>query len=394
MPTGASSGDAASITALADFMPAGFKDELVRAMDAWSSVADVAFVEVPDTGPNGAFMRVGGHAFVLEPRAFGHAYYPTTPGAAAGDIHFDTQDTWVIGNSGITAGGTANDPYSVMLHEIGHALFNIGHTKGAISVMNSPFTSGQFYAGLLPVDIAAAQDLYGPAPGYVAPPSTNATLTVLPSSKLNFTVTVLGAPIPMSTSVAGTIDAFVAVTAGTPAGLKFNSANLDLDNMTGSLGGIIGSVVNPQGWLFSPAVKPVALDGTFGSGDLLLGLVNGSISTTGLISTALSLYDSPLSMGTTSGGSQGLITLEPTTSPNLVDVFLTVPLENSITVDVSLLSSLFPPGVLEVTVTMDGTIDAVGTMVVPEPSSGALALFAGIALVGASRCRIARRLGN
>ena len=37
--------------------------------------------------------------------------------------------------------------------------------------MNSPFTSGQFYSGLLPADIAAAQAAYGVASGYVAPPS-------------------------------------------------------------------------------------------------------------------------------------------------------------------------------------------------------------------------------
>ena len=38
-------------TPLSAFMPAGFHAEIVAAFATWSSVADISFVEVPDSGP-------------------------------------------------------------------------------------------------------------------------------------------------------------------------------------------------------------------------------------------------------------------------------------------------------------------------------------------------------
>ncbi|MGE0538421.1 MAG: matrixin family metalloprotease [Pirellulales bacterium] len=368
IPTGASSGDSASITALGDFMPAGFKSEILAAMDMWSSVADVQFVEVPDSGPGGATLRIGGHSFgsLGVP---GHAYLPTAPGPEAGDIHFATEYNWVLDTSGLMLGGSSVDTYSVALHEIGHALFGFEHTEGAMAVMNPVLSSLYAYSGLLPTDIADAQAVFGVAPGYVAPPATNVTLTVLPSSKLDFSATIMGNTLFASTPVAGSIDSFISEAGGTANALRINGANLLLNDMSAILGLIKVQVTGAQGALFGTDAKPVAGDGSFDSGDLLLGLVDGTVATTGLINSTIDLFDTPLAMGTNAGIAAGTVKLSPSMTPSILNVDLAMPVKNTITVDGAFLVAGLTPGTVNVTLSLDGQIDAVGTMIVPEPST-------------------------
>ena len=157
-------GNGAPLTcvSLDNYMPAGYVSEIERAFDTWSDVADINFIQVPDS--NEAYnqfnpsvdIRIAGHIFDGTNGALAHAYYPTTAWwGIAGDIHFDIDDTWSIGGVG------GYDIYSVALHEIGHAM-GIGHSDISSDVM-APYYNGAI-TGLKSGDIAAAQEIYGVAP--------------------------------------------------------------------------------------------------------------------------------------------------------------------------------------------------------------------------------------
>jgi hypothetical protein len=150
-----------SITSLADFMPLGFENEITRAFDAWSSVADLTFVEVADSGE--AFgvpgasgdIRIGGHEFDGSSGTLAHGYYPQSISSSApGDIHFDTEDVWT---TSFTSPGF--DIFQVFAHELGHAL-GLDHTNVPHSLLN-PYYSESF-SGPQADDIAGIQYLYGP----------------------------------------------------------------------------------------------------------------------------------------------------------------------------------------------------------------------------------------
>lgn len=149
-----------AIQSLTDFMPFGFDNELERAFDAWSAVADLTFINVLDDGADlnavtaSGDIRIGGHSFGRARGILGHAYFPPENGlTAAGDIHFNSDLDWVF---------SPDDPginlFSIAVHEIGHSL-GLGHTDVAGSIMNAvhneELNAPQFD------DIAGMQFLYG-----------------------------------------------------------------------------------------------------------------------------------------------------------------------------------------------------------------------------------------
>ena len=172
MPTGTScAAEFAGCTnsTLSDFMPAGFAAEITAAFAAWSAVANITFVLVPDLGEafnaagGSGDIRVGGHAFDGPFGVLAHGFYPPVNGtSAAGDIHFDTADAWKIG-----FGGPGFSIFQVMAHEIGHAI-GLNHTGVAGSLMNPFYTEA--FAGPQTDDIAGAQFIYG-KPVVVEPPT-------------------------------------------------------------------------------------------------------------------------------------------------------------------------------------------------------------------------------
>ena len=158
--TGGEVGHGATFTALADFMPAGFLAAIQAAFNAWAAVANLTFTQVADCGAAfntacaGGDIRIGGATFDGAFGVLAHGYFPPVNGVtAAGDIHFDTAETWKIG-----FGGAGFDIFQVMAHELGHAL-GLNHTAVANSLMNPTYTEA--FSGPQADDIAGMQFIYG-----------------------------------------------------------------------------------------------------------------------------------------------------------------------------------------------------------------------------------------
>jgi len=155
---------AGTSVALSSFMPAGFEAAIDSAFDAWEAVADITFTKVADpgvgwtdAGAGASDIRITGHAFDGPSGTLAHAFFPPSNGGfAAGDMHFDTAETWKIG-----FGGPGFDVFQVAAHEIGHAI-GLAHEEDVTALMN-PFYTEDF-KGLLADDIAGAKFIYGEKP--------------------------------------------------------------------------------------------------------------------------------------------------------------------------------------------------------------------------------------
>ena len=165
MPTGTScvaEVAGCSVTALAGFMPSGYLSVVQAAFGAWSAVANISFSQITDDGAafNAATVsgdiRLGGHVFDGVGGTLAHGFYPPVNGnTAAGDIHFDIAETWVL-----SLAETGFDVFNVLTHEIGHAI-GLDHTLVAGSLMNAFYSEA--FSGLQADDIAGAQFIYGAA---------------------------------------------------------------------------------------------------------------------------------------------------------------------------------------------------------------------------------------
>lgn len=159
MPGGLRVDNGQTSVALSDFMPDGYKSEIVAAFDAWQGIANITFHEVNDPGVDWldaqaltTDIRISGHVFGNS--ALAHGFFPPHNGfAAAGDIHFNSQSRWKIG-----FGGPGFDIFQVAAHEIGHAI-GLDHEDDVIALMNPFYT--QSFRGPQQDDIAGVQAIYG-----------------------------------------------------------------------------------------------------------------------------------------------------------------------------------------------------------------------------------------
>jgi uncharacterized repeat protein (TIGR01451 family) len=137
--------------------------EVANAFAAWSAVADIQFVRVADNNVAsdgfGAVgdIRIGAHPLDGPAGTLAHAFFPPPNSISiAGDIHFDSSESW----SCTTAGGF--DIGLVVLHEIGHSI-GLRHeplpgSGGNLAVMN-PFYPVP--ASLQLDDVNGAASIYG-----------------------------------------------------------------------------------------------------------------------------------------------------------------------------------------------------------------------------------------
>lgn len=142
---------------------ATWKTEIAAAFAAWSSIANISFVEVADSGhafdaPGASGdIRIGWHTFDGPSGVLAHGFYPPANGTtAAGDIHFDAAELWKV-----AFGGPGFSIFQVAAHEIGHAI-GLDHTGVPASLMNPFYTEA--FSGPQADDIAGAKFIYGEHP--------------------------------------------------------------------------------------------------------------------------------------------------------------------------------------------------------------------------------------
>jgi hypothetical protein len=158
--------------------PSLLKGEIVRAMQEWSNHVQVGFTETSNVsgtrtlayrwgrGPNG-----GPQPFDGPGRTLAYTYFPSPPNPEpiAGDLYFDDDENWQI--------GLDIDVFSVVLHELGHAL-GLGHSDVPGSVMYPYYRRA---TALAADDIASIQQLYLPRSEPAPPPTSSPDPAPAPS---------------------------------------------------------------------------------------------------------------------------------------------------------------------------------------------------------------------
>ncbi|XP_051009202.1 stromelysin-3 isoform X2 [Acomys russatus] len=143
------------------------RQTVAEALQVWSEVTPLTFTEVHEGradimidftrywhGDNLPFDGPGG--------ILAHAFFPKTH--REGDVHFDYDETWTIGDN------QGTDLLQVAAHEFGHVL-GLQHTTAAKALM-SPFYTFRYPLSLSPDDRRGIQHLYGqpkPVPTSHAP---------------------------------------------------------------------------------------------------------------------------------------------------------------------------------------------------------------------------------
>ncbi|HZW29797.1 MAG TPA: matrixin family metalloprotease [Isosphaeraceae bacterium] len=169
MPDGTSIGGVPSNlqhTLNASFPTATWQAQITKALAAWEEMADVNFTQVSDDGaplgvggdvqgdPRFGDIRIGGFPMASNILAFTYLPPPANGGTSAGDVFFNTSQSWEVN-------GTTYDLMTVALHEIGHAL-GLGESTVTTSVM---YGSYQGVKEMLTTDdIAGIRSIYGARP--------------------------------------------------------------------------------------------------------------------------------------------------------------------------------------------------------------------------------------
>lgn len=152
--------------------------EIERALREWAAVVAVTFTESGVAGRNRQFdilfaERAHGDGQDFDGRGgvLAHTFYPP-PNAetVAGDLHLDVEEPWRIGND--------VDVFSVVLHELGHAL-GLGHNDDPDAVMYPYYRRSTM---LHAPDVVEIRKLYGVLAAAPATPATPATPPVTPAA--------------------------------------------------------------------------------------------------------------------------------------------------------------------------------------------------------------------
>lgn len=148
-----------------DFLPSAWESILTDAFGAWSSVADLTFIEVGDEGEefndgsNSGMIRLGGRIMDGTNGRLATGYYPGEGGAAmGGDLHLDVDEIWDI-----DIFGAGFDLLSILTHEIGHTI-GLKHSDDRDSLMFGLYQTRT--NGIQEHDAEIAAALYGNPEGF------------------------------------------------------------------------------------------------------------------------------------------------------------------------------------------------------------------------------------
>jgi hypothetical protein len=146
----------------AKFATSSWQAQFLNAATVWEKVANINLSLVSDSGsPLGVSgnqqndsrfgdIRIGGYAMSSSILAFAYLPPPVNGGTNAGDIFFNTTQSWQIN-------GKTYDLMTVAIHELGHAL-GMGHSTSGSAVMWPAYTTTK--QAVTTDDVSGIQSIY------------------------------------------------------------------------------------------------------------------------------------------------------------------------------------------------------------------------------------------
>jgi len=166
-----------------------WENQILNAGQVWAKVTNLNFTVITDNGsqigsgsyqqgdPNMGDIRIGGYDFKSSTLASAYLPPPINNYSIAGDIQFNTGQTFSIGST--------FDLFTVAAHEVGHAL-GLLHSTTANAIMYGSYNTRK--TGLNSDDVSGIQSLYGGARAQDAYDAAASNGSFATASNINSTI--------------------------------------------------------------------------------------------------------------------------------------------------------------------------------------------------------------